>query len=291
MEILNIKNYEKQLNNITFTDYYYKLKLLATSVFEWEGLPSWMDEKWIESFLFEEGECMIFEDEERGLMISKCVQNGNVNTYGEPTVLSPAGIDVPSEKSFIVDVDCVHIRNNDFVIPTAFFIKQFAYRLAEISRTIDVNVNAQKTPVLVLGSEKQKLTLKQVYSKWEGNEPVIFGDKSLEGLELIRVLKTDAPVVFPQLQTQKQNVWNECLTFLGINNANTDKKERLITGEVEANDVHIDLSADCFLKARERACEKLNELFGTNISVKIRENMDKEVDAECMQDTQNFSET
>lgn len=290
MEILNIKNYSKQLNNITFTDYYYKLKMLATAMFEWEGLPSWMDEKWIENFLFNEGECMIFEDEDRGLMVTQCCTNGQVNTYNEPTVLSPVGIDVPSHKSFVVGQECVHIKNNDFSIPTSFFIKQFAYRLAEISRTIDVNVKAQKTPVLIVSSEKQKLTMKNVYNQWDENTPVIFGDKNLD-TDLIKVLKTDAPVVFPQLQAQKQNVWNECLTFLGINNANTEKRERLITGEVEANDVHIDLSADCFLKARQRAVEQINELFGTNITVKIREKMNKEVDAECMQDIQNTSET
>ena len=287
MEILNINSYSKQLNNITFTDYYYKLKMLATAMFKWENLPSWMDEKWIENFLFSDGECMIFEDEDRGLMVTQCVSNGQVNTYNEPTILSPAGVDVPSHKKFIVGVECVHIKNNDFAIPTSFFVKQFAYRLAEISRTIDVNVKAQKTPVLVLTTDKQKLTMKNVYNKLDENAPVIFGDKNGD-IEQIKVLKTDAPIVFPQLQTQKQNVWNECLTFLGINNANTDKRERLITGEVEANDVHIDLSADCFLKARQRAAEQLNGLFGTNIKVSIRETMEKEDGLECMQDIQSI---
>ena len=72
------------------------------------------------------------------------------------------------------------------------------------------------------------------------------------------------------------------MTFLGINNANTEKRERLITDEVEANNEHIDLSAECMLKARQRAAEQINELFGTNITVKLR----REVSEECMRDIQ-----
>lgn len=282
MEILSTKSFTKQLNDITFTDYYYKLKMLATSRFEWVGLPDWIDEKWIEDFLFDFGDCMYFEDGKLGQMVSQCTINGKVNHYNEPTILSPCGVDIPTHKSLRVGDECVYIRNNDYSIPTSFFVKLFAYRLSEVSRTIDVNVNAQKTPVLVVGSEKQKLTLKNVYSQWNGNEPVIFGEKSLDTTEL-KVLKTDAPIVFPQLQEQKQNIWNECLTFLGINNANTDKRERLITDEVEANNTHIDLSAECFLKSRQRAAEQINKLFGTNIEVKMRDV--KEVEETCMQDT------
>ena len=292
MQIMSMRTFEKQLNDLTFTDYYVKLKMLATSRFEWKGLPDFMDERWIEDFLFDEGECMGFIDEYKGPIVSQCVQNGKVNNYNDPTVLCPAGVDMPSHKSFIVGDECVHIKNNDYSIPTSYFIKLFAYRLAEISRTIDINIKAQKTPILVIGPEKQKLTLKQVYSKYEGNEPVIFGDKSLD-TDSIRVLNTDAPIVFPQLHDQKQNVWNECLTFLGINNANTDKRERLIVGEVEANDVHIDLSAECFLKARQKAAEQLNKLWGTNITVEMRIDSMSDIavedeggDEACMQDTQ-----
>lgn len=283
MEILSLKTFEKQLNNLTFTDYYMRLKMLATTRFEWEGLPEWMDERWIENFLFDEGECMGFIDDLRGPIVSLCTQNGKVNNYNDPTVLAPAGVDMPTHKTYVVGEECVHIRNNDYSIPTSYFVKLFAYRLSEISRTIDINVKAQKTPLMVLGPEKQKLTLKNTYAKYEGNEPVIYGDRSLD-TDTIKVLKTDAPIVFPQLHDQKQNYWNECLTFLGINNANTDKRERLITGEVEANDVHIDLSADCFLKARQRAAEQLNKLWGTNITVKMR----KGGLCECEQDIQSI---
>ena len=286
MELLSMKSFAKQMNNLTFTDYYYRLMLLARSVFKWENLPDNIDERWIEKFLFVDGKCVIYDDPEKGLMVAKCNLVGDLNSYEEPRKVMPIGSDYRGDP-LIVGEDCALIRNNDEMIPTSFFLKLFAYRLAETSRTIDVNVNAQKTPVLVVGSEKQKLTLKNVYVQFTGNEPAIFGDKSLD-TDMLTVLRTDAPIVFPQLQTQKQDIWNECLTFLGINNANTEKRERLITDEVEANNTHIDLSADCFLKTREDGAKIANSIFKKEITVSRR--AQKEV-IECTQDTQLSSET
>lgn len=285
MEQLSMKSFAKQMNDLTFTDYFYRLSLLARSVFKWENLPNGMDEKWIEKFLFKHGKCVFFKDPTKGFMVAECNPSSTLNNYEEPVSVMPTGIDVEAV-DLTVNQDCVLIRNNDDMIPTSVPVQLFAYRLADISRTIDINVKAQKTPVFILGTEKQKLTLKNLYIQYDGNEPVIYGDKSLDP-EAIKVLRTEAPIVFPELQVQKQTLWNECLTFLGINNANTEKRERLITEEVSANNEHIDLSADCLLKARQRAAEQINSLFGTEITVTLR----RERDPECMQDTQNISET
>ena len=285
MNIMSMKSYAKRLNDYTFTDYFHRLMLLARSVFKWENLPNSMDEKWIEKFLFRTGFCVFYNNPTKGLMVAECTYDGNLNNYEEPVSVTPIGIDIEPVK-LTVGKDCVLIRNNDVMMPTAFPVKLFAYRLAEISRTIDINVNAQKTPVVMYGTDKQKLTMKNMFAQWNGNEPVIYGDKNID-TSPIGVLKTEAPIVFPQLQIQKQALWNECLTFLGINNANTEKRERLITDEVIANNTHIDLSADCLLKSRELACKQINKLFGTEIKVGLRE----EVEPECMHDTQNISET
>lgn len=273
VQLLDMQTFAKQLNNMTFTDYYYRLMLLARSVFKWDGLPPSINEKWVERILFLKGECVVYKDKNLGLIVTEFNNTNNVNMYNEYTEVAPFGVGfTPSPANIIVSGDKANgvlIRNNDECLSTSFFVKLFAYRLAEISRTIDINIHAQKTPTLILGSEKQKHTLKNLYKQWNGFEPVIYGDKSLD-IDSIKVLKTDSPIVFPELQVQKQSVWNECLTFLGINNANTEKRERLITDEVEANNTHIDLSAGCLLKARERACEELNRMFNTNISVRLR---------------------
>lgn len=267
-DVLSFKSYNKQLNDITFTDYYYRLMLLARSVFKWNNLPNGIDEKWIEKFLYTEGFCIFFKDPEKGFMVAKANREGDLNYYDEPTRLRPYGTNYFGE-SLLNNDNCVMIRNNDVMFPTYPTIELYAYRLADITRTIDININAQRTPVTILCSERQKNTMKNVYKQYAGNEPVIYADKDLN-LENIKTIDTQAPVVFDKLQLQKHAIWNECMTFLGISNANQDKKERLVTDEVNANNEQIEMSAQVMLKARQQACDLINEMFGLNISVELR---------------------
>lgn len=269
-DVISMKSIAQQLNNRTYTDYYYRLMLLARSVYKWENLPNGMDEKWIERYLFNEGQCMFFFDPEKGYMVTKCIDSGSLNYYDEPTTISPIATNYDKSGNLIKNYEeAVIIYNNDERIPTAPTIQLYALRLAELTRTIDINVHAQKTPTLILCSEKQRMTLQHVYKQWNGFEPVIFGDKNLN-IDDIKVLKTDAPIVFDKLQYQKHSYWNECMTFLGINNANQDKRERLVDDEVQANNEQIEQSAQIMLKAREKAVERINKLFNLNIKVSMR---------------------
>ena len=269
-DIINMKSIAKQLNDYTYTDYFYRLMLIARSIFKWNNLPNGISEKWIERYLFTEGNCLFYRDNMRGFMVAKTTPSGNLNVYDEPTLLTPYGTNYmgnPLENNR----ECVLIRNNDIMIPTSPTIQLYAFRLAELTRTCEINVNAMKTPVIILCSDKQKLSMKKVFQQMNGNEPVIYGDKNLD-IEAVKALKTDAPIVFPQLQLQKHAIWNECMTFLGINNANQDKRERLVDDEVQANNEQIEYSAQVMLKTREEACEQINRIFNLEkpISVEMR---------------------
>lgn len=272
--VMQMKDIAKQLNDRTFTDYFYRLMLIARSVFKWENLPNGIDEKWIEMWLFSEGKCVFFKDPIRGYMIAKVTPNGPINYYEEPTSVRPYGINYIGE-DLVNDEECVIIRNNDSMIPTSPTIQLYAYRLAEISRTIDINIHAQKTPTLIRTTDKGLMSVKKAYEKWSGFEPVIYADKQFES-ENFEVLTTEAPIVFDRLQIQKNHIWNEVMTFLGINNANMDKRERLVDDEVQANNEQIMQSAYVMLKARERAVERINEVFGLDIKVSLRSRSEDE---------------
>lgn len=267
-DLLSMKTIAKELNNRTFTDYYYRLMLLARSVFEWKGLPEGMDEKWIERYLFNEGRCMFYYDDKLGYMVTKCADGGILNAYDEPTKLTSIATNLPPV-TLTNNKECILIRNNDDMIPTSPTIQLYAMKLAEISRTTDINIRAQKTPVIIKCSDKQRMTLKQVFKQWDEFEPVIYGDKNLD-VDDMKVLNIQAPIVFDKLQLQKHAIWNECMTFLGINNANQDKRERLVVDEVAANDEQIEQSAQVMLKARQKACELINQMYGLNVSVEVR---------------------
>lgn len=274
-DILTMKSLNKNLNDWTYTDYFYRLMLLARSVFKWNNLPNGLDEKWIEKFLFADGNCLFYKDETYGYMVAKCTDSGVLNPYDEPTKVTPYGTGYMG-KPLENNIDCVIIRNNDIMLPTSPTLQLYAYRLANIKRTIDVNVNAQKTPKVVKCSNKQRLSMKKVVDQMEDNAITIYGDNNLE-TEEIKVLDINAPIVFDKLQIQFNDTWNEAMTFIGLNNANTDKRERLIVNEVDANNQQIEASAQVFLKARERACEQINKIFGLNISVEMRTDLTPEI--------------
>lgn len=261
------------LNAITFNNYYYRLKLIAQAVFEWKGLPNGMDERYIERYLFNEGKCVFFKDFEKGWMVAKYTDKGDLNFYDEPTTVEPVctnGQISAHNPEFINGENCVLIWNNDSAIPTHYPVVQAAADLAEIKRTIDLNIQAQKTPVMIACTEKQRLSMMNAYKQYKGNSPVIVVDKSLEGLDLIKVMKTDAPIVFDKLRLEWKNVWNDTMTQLGVNNANQDKKERLVADEVAANDEQVARSAWVMLKPRQAAAKRMSELCGCEITCEIR---------------------
>ena len=168
--------------------------------------------------------------------------------------------------------DSVLIFNNYLHTPTQITIELFARRLYEIERAIDVNVKAQKTPTLILSSEQQRLTMHNLYMQYDGNEPFIFGDKNMD-IEGIKSLKTDAPFVADKLENLKHQIWNEALTFCGIENSNQDKKERLVSNEVGCNYGNIEAQRNVMLNARKQAVKKINAMFDTNIDVHFRSNL------------------
>lgn len=268
-ELLNMRSFAKVLNNATYTDYFYRLMLIARSVYKWENLPNGINEKHIEKYLFSEGSCVFFHDKELGFMVAKCLNKGTLNPYDEPTKIQAIATGYDG-RTLENNEDCVIICNNDLMLPTTNTLQLFAYRLAEATRTSDVNVTAQKTPYFVLCEEKQKLSFKTAMQKVLENEPAIYGIKGFEKGD-IDVLKLSAPVVFDKLTLHKHEIWNEAMTFLGLNNANQDKKERLVADEVSANNEQVGASGNVFLKSRLDAVERINKLFDLNIKVSMRE--------------------
>ena len=261
-------------NNIIFSYYYYKLMLIARALFKWEGLPNNMDERWIENYLFKSGKCIFYKDPMMGEMVAGMAQQGGINCYGDPTSVYPVAENyVYNGPELINGENCYVIRNNDMMLPNFPIVRNYALKLTNIDRAIDVNIEATKTPIIVRCSDKQRLSLKNAINQRRDNEPVIWSVDTSDLNNMIGTLEVNAPVVFPQLQTQKHMVLNEIFTDLGINNANMDKRERMVANEVEANNEQVKASEDVMLKVREEACKEINRIFGLNISVK-RRNLD-----------------
>lgn len=257
------------LNNRTYVQYVNRLTELAISMFEWSGLPESVDSRYIELHLFSNGCMVYFDDEVMGNLCLDCTYNGGLDVYGYP-ILRRAYSSYNGYNRLLKNSNSVIIWNNLLHIPSEADIRAYARRLWMLDRIIDVNANAQKTPILVQGNEKQRLSLINLYKEYDGNAPVIFGDSSLN-TEGLKSISTGAPYVADRIYELKTQIWNEALTYLGISNINIQKKERLITDEVTRNQGGTVASRYSRLEARRQAVERINDMFGTNIKVNYRE--------------------
>ena len=257
------------LNNLTYRQYLNRLTELAISMFEWKNLPDTVDARYLELHLFETGCMVYFKDDVIGDLCLECIVNGRLDVYGNP-LLRRAYSGYNNYQKLLTYKDSVIIWNNYLHGSSILDVEMFARRLYNIDRIIDVNANAQKTPVLLQGTEKQRLTLLNLYKEYDGNAPFIFGDKNLD-INSLKAFSTNAPYVCDKLYQLKTQIWNEALTYLGISNINIQKKERLITDEVTRNQGGTIASRYSRLESRRQAVEKINDMFGTNIEVNYRE--------------------
>ena len=257
-------------NNLTFVQYVEQLTELSVSSFNWRGLPDMVDDRTVELTLFGNGSAVYFNDEDLGENLClTMIANGQFDVNGNP-VLRRAYSKYNNYSKLLKPNNSVIIWNNYIRTNSVLTVRQYARKLWKIDRIIEVNVNAQKTPVLVQGTEQQRLTLLNLYKEYEGNAPVIYGDKNLD-INGIKVLTTNAPYVSDKLYELKTKIWNEALTYLGISNITVNKKERLITDEVNRNMGGVLANRNSRLNERQRACEKINKMFGTDIWVEWKE--------------------
>ena len=261
-----------QMNNYTFRQYYNRLLELAISRFEWYGLPKTIDVRYLELCLFSDGHSVFFKDEELGFLALRCALGGRLNVYRIP--MNRRAYAANGYNRQLDYTNSVVIFNNNLHTNSMLDLEMFSKRLYNLDRAIDVNANAQKTPVLILCDENQRLTMENLYQQFDGNRPFIFGDKSINTTDCVKALNTGAPFVADKLYQLKTEIWNEALTYLGISNVNIMKKERLITDEVNRSVAGSVASRYSALQARKYACEQINEMFGLNVDVAFRENIE-----------------
>lgn len=271
------------LNNQTYIDYLERMKKIALSMFEWQNLPDSMNARFIEMCLFYNGQAAFLYDDNYGYINTMAADGGYINIYGLPTEIQCYSYRFNQRRSlYMTDTgaekgeECILVMNNFERIPTATTVTLFAQRLAEAQRTADVNIKAQRTPILITTDQKQYFTLKKMYEEYDGNTPAIFSDKNVITPDALRALKTDAPFIVNNIMDYKREIWNEFLTFMGISNL-SEKRERMISNEVDSNNELVNLNLQALLTPRKEACKQFNDKYGLMgdkaIDVKVRSDL------------------
>lgn len=268
------------LNSLTFEFYQRCFKKLCLSMFEWVDLPKGMDSRFLEEVLYYNGLATLLYTEKYGYINTASTPSGNLNIYGLPTSINCFSYGFSEIRKLYTGLaneearktNCILVLNCQDRESTFSSMELFAYRMYKAERSADININATKSPIVILADEKTKLSMINAYAKYDGNEPVIVGKKGQFNLDDINSIDTKAEFIADKLQDYKKGIWNELLTFLGINNLN-EKKERMVTEETNQNNEVINLNLQSFLIPRKEACNQFNELFNTNINVRVRSDL------------------
>lgn len=280
-----------------YIHYYDYLRSLVYQLIEWEGLPNTVDPRYFEKVLHENGYIGFYKDPDFNFLAVEGAVSGRLDNYHNPlqfhantptyqktfnlyhyqgdetrTKMTANGdfISVPRKKLGLV------CYNNDIHKSSLPVVDLFAQDLAELKQIIRINQNAQKTPVAIKANQNNRLSMQVLFNQVDGNAPVIITDESYD-IEGLKAIDLRAPVVFPQLNDQKNNVWNEFMTWLGIDNTNLQKKERMVTAEVDGNQDQVQNSANIFLKSRLEFAKRANELYGLHLKPKLRVEVVKEI--------------
>lgn len=258
-------------NTYSYILYFNRLCELAISVFSWKNLPDTVDERFLELTLLSKGYALFFKDEVMGFLGLPCMIGGRLNNYNVP--IDRTAYAANGYQNRKTENDSVIIYNNELRCNDYLMIEYYAKRLWFMDQIIDININAQKTPVLITGDQKQKLTLKNLYQKYDGNAPFIFGDSSL-ATQPLGAINTGAPFNADKIYQIRTNVWNEALTFIGVSNVAIEKKERVIKDEIQQLNGGTVSGRYSRLQARKQACKEINKMYGLNVSVDVREDVE-----------------
>ena len=271
------------LNNDTYKDYLERIKKIALSMFEWVNLPDTMNARYLEMCLYYKGQAALLYDNNYGFINTQAADSGYINIYGLPTLLNCFSYSYNSMRNLYVpesgegkDGECILVMNTFERVPTCATVELFAYRLSQAQRSADTNVSVTRSSQLLLTDQKQYFTLKKMYEEYDGNTPAIFADKNLITPDSIKAIKTDTPIMLKELMDYKREIWNECLTALGVSNLN-EKRERMVSAETDSNNEVVNLNLQSFLIPRQKAAEEFNKKFGLTgdkaIKVRVRSDL------------------
>ena len=304
------------MNNATYFDYLERFKRIALSMFDWSNLPDSMDARYLERCLYYTGQAAMLYLEPYGYINTKSATSGKLNLYGLPTrircysygeintsrrVFNGVSEAVAKINGYEDDTDdtrqteAILVLNNWEGVATANTVELFAMRMAIAERAIDVNIRAQKTPFVLVTNQNKRLSMMNALDQVDKNAMAVVVEQNQLDAESFKTLQTSAPYVADKLTDYKRGIWNEFLTYIGVDNI-SEKRERMISAETMSNNECVNLNMMASLKTREKAAKEFNQKYGKNIEVKLRSdiyNIIKSTESIVMdsldtEDTENF---
>lgn len=256
------------------------------SVYEWKMPEAWSKDYFLYT-LYCWGYLAVFNTDKYGVIPQQCGLYG-WDIFYRPThaiITNPLLTGILQPK---IDKQCVILKVQPDYCSPMDIVNYYAGLMALSTETATVNlINSKLSYVAFAGDHGEAETMKKMFDDVYGGEPAIVIDKALKKKD-----GTSNWQLFNQNVGQNYIVgnilddlrkWeNKFLTDIGINNANTEKKERLVVSEVEANDQETKTLASLWLEQMQESCEKVRNMFGIELSVDWREDVSRETGEEVV---------
>lgn len=262
--------------NNELTRYYAKYLLQkAMSVFEWKIPDAWSKDYFLYT-LYENGFLCVLDTAKFGVIPQQAGLNG-YDIFYRPTHAVVTNPLLPEIMQLKIDKDCVILKMQPDYSGLMDVVNYYAGIMALSAETAIMNLhNSKLSYVFFAGNKSEAESFKKMYDEILSGNPAVTVDKNLKGKDgesawqlFNQNVGQNYIVDRVMLDLKKwENMFN---TDVGIANGNTDKKERLITAEVEANDQETTCKASLWLEQMQESCKKINAMFNINISVDWRE--------------------
>lgn len=256
---------------------------LAITTFKWEGLPDNISERFIELKLATTGQLVMFKEPVLEKLVVTPVNLTGIYDYNEmpKTYVAHA---LNGYTTTLDETNSVLLFNDYLHENTIYNIDMFATKLADIEVSKDINLSQLKTPAIIKCEDRAETSFRNMFRQWQGDELLIVADKDIDTVGSIDILKLDVPFLVDKYRTELNKILNDAYTYLGIENSNTEKKERLVESETEGNNGSIEINRFIRLTPRIEFCEKAKELFDVDVSVSIRSNLDTSINEQNVDD-------
>lgn len=283
------KNIPKAGYEAMYNVMFRKLHELSMNRFTWQGLPDTIDQRYLEKTLLEQGLAVFFKSEKYGVFHALQAAHSNPDYQLNPTYFRITATGAGFINETVTDKDAVPIWGNYSRTPDLDIIYLYAQRLAYLDRTIDINLGNARQPKILQATTDTRLTNENIYRDIEQGQPVI---RVQEGATMpVSVLDMSIdPNLFEKVSLARTRIWNECMGLLGIKHANQDKKERLVTDEVAANDEQISYMKATALNSRKQACERINSMFDLDITVEYSDDLEADVFTDLFEDIEELTD-
>ena len=257
-----------------YGNYFFK-KIL--SVFDFKGLPELWAENYFKAILFGKGYISIFDDPNFGVICQDCTLSDNYSLFRQPTRAIIANPFFRKSFQLKIGKTCELLKVQPDYRSVLDIVAMYADMMAVSSETMAVNLlNSRMSYVFFAKDRTMAESFKKMYDQLASGQPFTIIDKDLQQSEdgsknwdAIMQNVGQSYIVTAVLNDMK-TIEDQFNTRIGIPNANTQKRERLISSEVESNDVDTQALVNVWLDTMRKDLDIINKRYGLNITVEYR---------------------